>query len=105
MRLTASVLFPPSLLVKGDEMKYNKYKCDVCNYIYDPNTGDPEHGIKAGTDLKDLPSNWVCPVCGIEKGYFYSLENEKPDREKSRISSIISSIFPQELKKQRHNIH
>ena len=84
-------------------MKYNKYKCDVCNYIYDPNNGDPEHGIKVGTDLKNLPSNWVCPVCGIEKDYFYSLE--KPDREKSRIVSIISSIFPQELKKQRYNIH
>ncbi|HEX3012692.1 MAG TPA: rubredoxin [Methanobacterium sp.] len=43
------------------------YKCDICNYIYDPNNGDPEHGIKAGNDLKDLPSTWVYLVCGIEK--------------------------------------
>ena len=78
------------------------YKCDVCNYIYDPRNGDPERGIKAGTDLKDLPLNWVCPVCGIEKDYFYLLENEKPNYpEKSRFTSLISRIFTQELKKQR----
>ena len=82
------------------------YKCDVCNYIYDPHNGDVEHGFKAGIDLKDLPSNWVCPVCGIEKDYFYALEDEKPNYiEKSRIASVIGSIFPQELKKQWHNIH
>ncbi len=106
MRLTASVLFPPSLLLKGDEMKYNKYKCDVCDYIYDPRNGDPENGFKAGINFEDLPLNWVCPVCGIEKDYFCSLEKEKSNyREKSRIASIVSSIFPQELKKQWHNIH
>jgi rubredoxin len=78
------------------------YKCDVCNYIYHPNNGDPENGIKTGTDLEDLPLDWVCPVCGIEKDYFYSLENEKPEYfEKSRIVSLISRIFTQELKKQR----
>lgn len=75
------------------------YKCDVCNYIYDPRNGDLEHGIKAGTDLKDLPLTWVCPVCGIEKDYFYFPKNKKPNyRAKSRISSIMGSIFPQELK-------
>jgi Rubredoxin len=77
------------------------YKCDVCNYIYDPDNGDPEHGIKAGSDLKDLPSNWVCPVCGIEKDYFYLLENEPNYPEKGRFASLISRIFTQELKKQR----
>ena len=78
------------------------YKCDVCDYIYNPSNGNPENGIEAGTDLKDLPSSWVCPICGIEKDYFYPLENYP---EKNRIASIISSIFPQELKKQWHNIH
>ncbi|WP_424354628.1 rubredoxin [Methanobacterium sp. MBAC-LM] len=38
------------------------YKCDVCNYIYHPNNGNPENGIKTGTDLEDLLSDWVCPV-------------------------------------------
>lgn len=77
------------------------YKCDICNYIYDPDIGDPENRVKAGTDLKDLPSNWVCPVCGIEKDYFHSLENKKLNYpEKGRIVPLISRIFIQELKKQ-----
>ncbi|MGB9977747.1 rubredoxin [Methanobacterium sp.] len=83
-----------------------RYKCDVCDYIYDPCNGDPEHGIKAGIDLEDLPSDWVCPVCGIEKDYFYAVEYEKSNYiEKSRIVSVIGNIFHQELKKQWHNIH
>ena len=52
-----------------------KYKCDICSYIYDSNIGDSENGIKAGTDLKDLPSSWVCPIRGIEKDQFYPLED------------------------------
>ena len=26
-----------------------KYKCTVCGYIYDPDKGAPDSGIKAGT--------------------------------------------------------
>ncbi len=52
-----------------------KYKCDICSYIYDSNEGNPENGIEAGNDLKDLPSDWVCPICGIETDQFYPLED------------------------------
>lgn len=41
-----------------------KYRCTVCEYIYDPALGDPENGIPAGTAFEDLPSGWICPVCG-----------------------------------------
>lgn len=47
-----------------------KYKCLVCGYIYDPGAGDPDSGIKPGTALKDLPDNWVCPICGAAKDQF-----------------------------------
>ncbi|MDD4953177.1 MAG: rubredoxin [Desulfovibrionaceae bacterium] len=50
-----------------------KYVCDVCGYIYDPAAGDPESGVPAGTKFEDLPEDWVCPVCGADKGSF-SLE-------------------------------
>lgn len=26
-----------------------KYKCDACDYIYDPELGDPDSGIAPGT--------------------------------------------------------
>ena len=32
-----------------------KYICTVCDYVYDPELGDPENGIEPGTSLEDLP--------------------------------------------------
>ncbi len=47
-----------------------KYNCTPCGYIYDPEVGDPDHGIPAGTPFEDLPEDWCCPECGAEKEYF-----------------------------------
>jgi rubredoxin len=41
-----------------------KYICELCGYIYDPAVGDDSAGIQAGTEFKDLPADWVCPLCG-----------------------------------------
>ncbi len=57
------------------EKNFRAYECDICGYIYDPSAGDPENGIETGTDLKDLPLDWVCPICGIEKDQFIPLED------------------------------
>ena len=50
--------------------KMAKYRCTVCGYIYDPELGDPDGGIKPGTPFEKLPDNWVCPVCGATKDQF-----------------------------------
>ena len=34
----------------------NKYECDVCGYIYDPEEGDPDHGVPKGTPFEKLPA-------------------------------------------------
>lgn len=51
-----------------------KYKCVVCEYVYDPATGDPENGVQPGTAFESLPADWVCPVCGAEKTEFEPTE-------------------------------
>lgn len=51
-----------------------KYKCGVCGYVYDPEIGDPDAGIEAGTAFEDLPDDWVCPVCGASKEVFEEVE-------------------------------
>ncbi len=51
-----------------------KYKCKVCGYIYDPEKGDPEGDIKAGTPFAELPDSWTCPVCGAAKSEFEKVE-------------------------------
>jgi rubredoxin len=47
-----------------------KWRCTICGYIYDPAVGDPGNGIAAGTSFDDLPDDWVCPVCGVDKSLF-----------------------------------
>jgi len=52
----------------GEEMR--KYVCEVCGWVYDPELGDPDGGIEPGTPFKDLPEDWVCPICGVGKERF-----------------------------------
>lgn len=47
-----------------------RWICGVCGYVYDPEQGDPEHGIEPGTKFEDLPDDWTCPVCGAQKSDF-----------------------------------
>ena len=47
-----------------------KYRCTVCDYIYDPAVGDPDSGIAPGTAFEDLPDDWSCPLCGVGKDMF-----------------------------------
>ena len=54
--------------LKFDNME--KYVCDVCDYVYDPEVGDPDGGIAPGTSFEDLPDDWTCPVCGVTKDDF-----------------------------------
>ena len=51
-----------------------KYECSVCGYVYDPELGDPNGGITAGTPFKEIPDDWVCPVCEVSKGEFEKIE-------------------------------
>lgn len=47
-----------------------KYVCAVCGYVFDEEKGNPEAGIAAGTLWKDVPENFVCPLCGATKSEF-----------------------------------
>jgi rubredoxin len=46
------------------------YKCLICGYLYNPEEGDPLHGIEPNTNFEDIPDFWVCPVCGVSKEHF-----------------------------------
>ena len=51
-----------------------RFQCNLCGFIYDESTGDPEHGIKAGTHWEDVPEDWTCPECGVSKADFEMVE-------------------------------
>jgi flavin reductase (DIM6/NTAB) family NADH-FMN oxidoreductase RutF/rubredoxin len=55
---------------KTEDGKMKKYRCTVCGYIYDPQAGDPDGGVKPGTAFENIPDDWACPVCGVSKDQF-----------------------------------
>lgn len=64
---------PPETIPVG-EVTYKtasgKYVCSICGYVYDPELGDPDNGIPAGTKFEDLPDDWHCPRCKQGKDKF-----------------------------------
>ncbi|MFC2034850.1 rubredoxin [Chloroflexota bacterium] len=66
----------PSYIEENKEVKSKmvKYRCTVCSYIYDPELGDTDGGIKPGTPFEEIPDDWVCPVCGAAKSEFEGTE-------------------------------
>jgi rubredoxin len=52
-----------------------RYRCIVCNHVYDPAEGDPDNGIKPGTPFEALPSDWSCPDCGATKEDFEAMSD------------------------------
>lgn len=76
-KLNASAIVLSGLIkydLKADNIKLGKqmqkYVCTTCNYVYDPEVGDPDGGIEAGTAFEDIPDDWVCPTCGVAKSDF-----------------------------------
>lgn len=49
------------------------YKCDRCLHIYDP-IGDGN-----GVAFEDLPSDWLCPICGVAKSHYKRKGDDTPD--------------------------
>ena len=46
----------------SEEKKNNegkKWVCTVCGYVYD-----------GETPFEELPEDWVCPLCGVDKSFF-----------------------------------
>jgi rubredoxin len=51
----------------------DKWKCTICGNIYEPEKGDPDNNVKAGTKFEELPDNWLCPVCSSLKEVYEML--------------------------------
>ncbi|MBM4240417.1 MAG: thiamine pyrophosphate-binding protein [Euryarchaeota archaeon] len=64
-----------------------KYRCTVCNYIFDED--------KEGFKFSELPDNWRCPVCNSPKGTFVLLSEEL--KEVRVGESTVSDILVQQM--------
>ncbi len=59
------------------EVDMGLWRCTVCDYVYDPKEGDPDNNIEPGTLFEELPDDWVCPVCGVDKDKFEPYAEEE----------------------------
>ena len=53
-----------------DNRPIEKWVCTQCGYVYDPDVGDPEHGVPPHTSFPDIPEGWQCPLCYAGKEVF-----------------------------------
>lgn len=58
--------------IKQRKERYSmeRWICEPCGYVYDPETGDPDNGVEPGTAFEDISDDWVCPICGAGKDSF-----------------------------------
>jgi rubredoxin len=59
---------------RQEAIQMRKWRCTACPYIYDPEVGDPENGVPAGTSWDDVPDDWACPMCGVAKDMFEEVQ-------------------------------
>jgi rubredoxin len=52
-----------------------RWRCTVCDYIYDQAIGDPGSRVPPGTPFEKLPESWVCPRCGATKDEFEEMRS------------------------------
>lgn len=55
-------------------MQFRKWRCLICDFVYDEAQGLPEEGIAPGTRWDDVPETWSCPDCGAAKSDFQMVE-------------------------------
>jgi rubredoxin len=59
----------------GDSMAFKKWRCLICDFVYEEEKGLPDEGIAPGTRWDDVPESWTCPDCGASKGDFMMVED------------------------------
>ena len=51
-----------------------RYICSDCGYVYDPAKGDDMNDIPPGVPFEELPGDWCCPMCYVDKDRFDPLD-------------------------------
>ena len=53
-----------------------RFRCEVCDYVYDESTGAPREGFAPGTPWPNVPDDWCCPDCGVREKVDFVPEDE-----------------------------
>ncbi|KZX15793.1 putative thiamine pyrophosphate-containing protein YdaP [Methanobrevibacter cuticularis] len=64
-----------------------KYRCKVCNYIYD----ETEEKVV----FEDIQKDWKCPICNASKKLFIEIEELKREKSKESYKTVSDIIIEQ----------
>ena len=53
-----------------------KWRCLICDFIYDESKGLLEEGIPPLTRFEDIPDDWRCPDCEVTKADFELIKED-----------------------------
>ncbi|MBJ4539445.1 rubredoxin, partial [Salmonella enterica subsp. enterica serovar Mbandaka] len=53
-----------------------RMQCSVCQWIYDPEQGEPLQDVAPGTPWSEVPDTFLCPECSLGKDVFDELATE-----------------------------
>ncbi len=57
------------------------YICSICGYLYDIESAEKDKETGKPIPFTDLPSDWVCPNCGVSKDFFVKTDSDRtPDK-------------------------
>lgn len=72
MSTTSSAAAPDAQAPISGEVgvRYQRWRCIICGFIYDERLGLPHEDIAPGTAWADIPEAWTCPDCGVSKADF-----------------------------------
>lgn len=45
----------------------SRYRCPVCDYVYDEEQGAPREGFPPQTPWSEIPDDWCCPDCAVRE--------------------------------------
>ncbi|WP_063659265.1 anaerobic nitric oxide reductase flavorubredoxin [Aliivibrio fischeri] len=48
--------------------------CSVCNWVYDPEIGEPNQGVEPNTPWSSVPNDFLCPECHLGKDVFVEIK-------------------------------
>jgi rubredoxin len=54
----------------------SRYRCPVCDYVYDEAEGNPREGFPPGTAWAEVPDGWACPDCGVREKVDFVAEED-----------------------------
>ncbi|MGV2987956.1 anaerobic nitric oxide reductase flavorubredoxin [Vibrio sp. E150_011] len=66
---------PTSALFEGNNTQPHENDCQcmlctVCNWVYDPEIGEPNQGVEPQTPWSEVPDYFLCPECHLGKDVF-----------------------------------